>query len=228
MITATSHPAAVRVGEPGGDQRALHAVAAVRRCGGGARELGDAVGDAEIGAAREHAVAEGGVADAARGGEVAFGVLDGFAGELVVPGQALGVLVRAGVGDDRDPGVELVVGAAADLDPGWRDPLRVAVQREARGRSRTTRAGSRGRSAARRSPESARCASSTWVGAPRSAKAFSTTSSSAALGTPSKPRPDDLVERRVGLGEARHPARDRDRGSLRCRCGPGWRGWRRR
>ena len=88
----------------------------MRRGGGGSRELGDAVGDAEVGAAREDTVAEGGVAGAACGGEVAFGVLEAIAGELVVPGQALRVGVRAGVGDDRDPRVELVVGAAAYLD----------------------------------------------------------------------------------------------------------------
>src|SRR3954454_16847332 len=61
-------PRGVRVGEPGGDQRALHAVAAGRRSARGARELGDAVGDADLAPAREHAVAEGGVADAARCG----------------------------------------------------------------------------------------------------------------------------------------------------------------
>jgi len=79
-----------------------------RGCSG---ELGDAVGDPEVGTTREDAVAQCGVAGDAGGGEVAFGVLDRLAGELVVPG------------------LELVVAAGPDLDPGrgdrWRSASRV-------------------------------------------------------------------------------------------------------
>jgi hypothetical protein len=49
-----------------------------------------------------------------------------------VPGHALGVKVGDGVAGDVEPGVELLVAAAADLDPGWRDALGLVTQRSPR------------------------------------------------------------------------------------------------
>jgi hypothetical protein len=56
----------------------------MRRSGGRSRQLGDAVGDAEI---------------------VAFGILDGYPRKLVVPGETLGVGVRRRVCTNFRPGI---------------------------------------------------------------------------------------------------------------------------
>jgi hypothetical protein len=110
-------------------QRGLDAVATVRGCGRRPGELRDALGEPQAGGAGEDAVAQRGIPHDAGGGHVALGPDVDLAGELLVPGHALGVGVGDAVGGDVEPGVELLVAAAADLDPGWRDALVLVTQR---------------------------------------------------------------------------------------------------
>jgi hypothetical protein len=96
------------VDEPRREQRRLDAQPAVRRRGAGAGHLGDATGDAQPGPAGERAVVQRDVAGDAGRGEIPFGRLVRRAGELLVPGQALGVGFGDGVGQDSEPPVRRI------------------------------------------------------------------------------------------------------------------------
>src|SRR5690348_1155430 len=74
-----------RVGQPGGQQRGLHAPAPVRGHGRRAGELRDALGYPHGGPADDDPVAQRGVADAAGRDRVVLGLDDRLARELLVP-----------------------------------------------------------------------------------------------------------------------------------------------
>src|SRR5262249_5278727 len=83
-----------------------------------ARELGDPIHESELCPAGKDAVADGGVPSDSGPGPVSHRVLVGAALELLVPGDAFGVLGLGGVRLHRQPVFELTVWTATDLDPG--------------------------------------------------------------------------------------------------------------
>ena len=151
-MTATSQPAAAAAASRAARQRVLDAAAAVLGRGRRAGHLRDAVDHADARPARQHAVAQRAVADRVpEGEEVAQRGVDDLARELLVRRHTLVVGDQGRVDDHAQPGVQLLVAAAGE--PRCRAPPPARPPGRGRARSRTLRAGSRGRSAARRSPD---------------------------------------------------------------------------
>lgn len=156
--------------------------------------VGDAVGDPEVGAAGEDAFAQGGIAGDSGDSEVALGVFDRFAGELIVPGQALSVGVDGALGDTAS---QARTRRRRCAEPRFRAgrPDRGRGRRRSRARSRSPRAGIRGHSGWYRS-RGRKMSELDLHGRPVHGVGLSTASNaacSAPAGDPPNPRPTTSV-----------------------------------
>jgi hypothetical protein len=114
--------------QPGGEQGALDAPAAVSGRGCRTGELRHTVGDAEVGACGRDGVTQRDVAHGAGGSEVALGPGQYIAGKVLVRGHALGLGVGEPVRDDVKPSVELILTASAYLHSGSSRRLDLTIE----------------------------------------------------------------------------------------------------
>src|SRR5205823_15026015 len=125
---AMSQPGGRSVHEPSREQRALDTQAAVRGRGRRARELSDAVGDLEAGAADGDSLAQREVAHDAGDCEVTLSPLEDITGKVLMRGHTLCVGMGEAFRDDVKPGVELVLAVSAYLDSAGSDGLDLAIE----------------------------------------------------------------------------------------------------